>query len=95
MNIALCGFEFHKTMIDWTQLRLQFPELMKRGQIMELGQSCGVSVHTLRKLLDGADATLQPVPLPGRRYYRRDVVFVHLGGPTVDSAAKSQPHIAP
>lgn len=66
-------------------IRQRYPELIRRGRVLEMGREFGVSIWTMRTMLDGEEPTLKPVPMKGRRWYRREVVLQALGGQEVDS----------
>lgn len=72
---------------ELNSLRQRYPELIRRGRVLEMAREFGVSVWTMRTMLDGDEPTIEPVPMKGRRWYRREAVLLALGGQEVDSRA--------
>lgn len=66
---------------ELVRLRAEHGELMRRGAVMALGASLGLSQWKLRTLLDGDEAPLKPHPITreGVRWYARELVFVEMG----------------
>lgn len=88
MNHALAGAatEFMTT-TELNSLRQRYPELIRRGRVLEMAREFGVTVWTMRMMIDGDDPTIVPVPIKGRRWYRREAVLAALGGPPIDNRA--------
>lgn len=63
------------------QIETEYPPLMKRGQVIELGRKLGMTTWTVRQLIEGPDAVLKPNVIGGqlRGYFKRnDVLAVML-----------------
>lgn len=51
-----------------TQARHDYPPNLKRAAVIELGERCGLTMSTVRTLIEGETATFKPRRLAGQKY---------------------------
>jgi hypothetical protein len=65
------------------KLRLRFPELLRRGQVLEVASEFGLSIYQARQLIEGSTAPLKPhsYRAGARGWFTRESVLECLSAP--------------
>lgn len=63
------------------QARKDYPPRLRRGSVIELGKRFGLSEHSMRQLMEGAEAPIRRVCFgrQSRGYFGRDQVLEVIG----------------
>ncbi len=60
-----------------SQARQNFPALMRRGHVIELGRRIGIAEYSVRALIEGDQAPIKGIVYPRtcRKYFNREEVL--------------------